>query len=60
MFKNKKIKSGLRYVLQGLPLAAIICGSFLPMQLLGRQMLIGATLIWLQVFIIFEVFSIRK
>jgi hypothetical protein len=60
MFKNKNIKPALSYLFRGLPLAAIIYASFLPMQLAGRQMLIAAALVWFQVFIIFEVFSIGK
>ena len=56
MLKKEPIQKGLCYTLKGLPLAAIIISSFLPLQPVTRQLLILATLIWLQVYILLEVF----
>ena len=55
MLKNLNLKKKFRVVIQGLPLAGIILGSFLPMSTLGRQLLILVLLVWLQVYYIFDV-----
>jgi hypothetical protein len=57
MFKNKDIAKVIRYSVEGLPLAAIIFASFLPLQPIVRHLLVLAVLVWVQVFMIFEVFS---
>jgi hypothetical protein len=59
MLKSASIKKGIQYAIRGLPLAAIIVSSFLPLRPVSRQLLILASLIWLQVLIVFEVFLAR-
>jgi len=59
MLNKIAIRKGFRYTLRGLPLAAIIASSFLPLQPFTRQFLVLASLIWLQVLIVFEVFLAR-
>ncbi len=53
----KKISHFIRYWARFLPLAGILVGSALPLPVSTRPWLIAATLIWFQVFIIFEVFG---
>jgi hypothetical protein len=57
MYIRKKIAQAIRNSLKFLPLAAILVGSALPLPASARPWLIAATLIWFQVFIIFEVFG---
>lgn len=57
MYIRKKIAQVIRNWLKYLPLAAILVGSALPLPSGARPWLIAATLIWFQVFIIFEVFG---
>jgi hypothetical protein len=53
---KKKISKGWRLVIECLPLAAVVVTSFLPIQRLGQQLNMLFVLLWLQVFLIFEVF----
>lgn len=53
----KKISPVIRSWIKFLPLVAILVGSVLPLPISARRWLIAATLIWFQVFIIFEVFG---
>ena len=54
---HKKISQLFRYAIKYLPLAAILITGVLPLSASARHWLIAATLIWFQVFIIFEVFG---
>jgi hypothetical protein len=54
--KGKKIPKGWQLVIQGLPLAAAATTVFLPLQRLGQQFVMLIVLIWVQVFLIVEVF----
>jgi len=56
MLDRKMFQKGARYGILGLPLAAIIGSSFLPLKPITNQLLILASLIWLQIIILFEVF----
>lgn len=56
MLDRKLFQKGARYVIMGLPLAAIISSSFLPLKPITNQLLILASLIWFQTIILFEVF----
>jgi len=56
LLKKEPIQKGLCYTIRGLPLAAIVISSFLPLQPISRQLLILATLIWLQIYLLSEVF----
>lgn len=52
-------KKNLRRFLTGLPLVAIILASFYPMQQWAHQALVLFTLLWLHIFLLFEVFGVR-
>jgi hypothetical protein len=54
--KHIRIQTGVRRVIQALPLAAILYANFLPIQPNVRHLLVGATLIWFQIVLVFEVF----
>jgi hypothetical protein len=58
--KNSQLQTSIRRVIQALPLAAIFGASLLPTQPIMRHLLVAATLIWLQIVIVFEVFQIGK
>lgn len=60
MMKKGKLDRRLRLVIQGLPLAAIVGSSLLPVQQLGQQFLVLITLLWIQVFFIVECFLVGK
>lgn len=57
MHIRKRISHILRQAIKYLPLAAILVAGTLPLPASARHWLIAATLIWFQVFIIFEVFG---
>lgn len=46
------------HIITGFPLVGVIILTLLPVSILLRHALIGITLLWLQVFILFEVFSV--
>ena len=58
--KKQKIDRRLKLVVEGLPLAAIIGSSLLPVQRMGQQFLVLITLLWIQVFFILECFLVSK
>ena len=60
MMKKRKLDRRLKLVIQGLPLAAIVGSSLLPVQQLGQQLLVLITLLWIQVFFILECFLVGK
>jgi hypothetical protein len=55
-----KIGLILRYTVRGLPLAGITAANLLPLSARGHQFLVLVALVWFQVFILFEVFSVGK
>jgi hypothetical protein len=60
MMKKGKLDRRLKLVIQGLPLAAIVGCSLLPVQQMGQQFLVLITLLWIQVFFIVECFLVGK
>jgi hypothetical protein len=58
--KKQKIDRRLKLLIQGLPLAAVLGGSFLPVRQLGQQFLVLFTLLWIQVFFLVECFLVGK
>jgi len=58
--KKKKLDRRLKLVIEGLPLAAVVGSSLLPVQRMGQQFLVLITLLWIQVFFIVECFVIGK
>jgi hypothetical protein len=54
--KTINVQKSFRRVVQGLPLAGIIFANLMPIQPVVRHLLVAATLIWLQIVIVFEVF----
>jgi hypothetical protein len=58
--KDSKLQTNIRRVIQALPLAAILGASLLPIQPIMRHLLVAATLIWLQIVIVVEVFQVGK
>jgi len=57
---KEKISKIARYTIRGLPLAGILVTSFLPLTILGRQLLMLVLLVWFQIYIIFDVFLYGK
>jgi hypothetical protein len=57
---KEKISRIARYTIRGLPLAGILVTSFLPLTILGRQLLMLVLLVWFQIYIIFDVFLYGK
>ncbi len=53
---TKKIPTGWKWVLRGLPLAGAAGTAFLPLHRLAQQFSVLIVLVWLQVFILFECF----
>lgn len=51
----KNILSNLRRIMVGVPLAAIIMASMLPLQIRAQQALVMFILIWFNAFLIFDV-----
>jgi len=60
VLKKKRISKGFLWVIRGLPLAAILGASMLPLSKPANQFLMLATLLWLQVFIIFECYFVER
>ena len=58
--KRKKIPKSWKLVLEGLPLAAAVGTTFLPLQRFGQQFTVLIVLIWLQVFFIAEYYLSRN
>jgi hypothetical protein len=57
---KEKIWKIVRYTIRGLPLAGIAISSLLFTSAQANQFLVLIALVWFQVFILFEVFSIGK
>jgi hypothetical protein len=57
---KEKVGKVVRYALMGLPLAGAGLSSFLPISVRSQQFLVLVTLLWLQIFTLFEVFSVGK
>jgi hypothetical protein len=51
----EKVRSYLKRIILGLPIASIIGASFLPLRAMGQQLLILFALLWYMVFILFDV-----
>lgn len=60
MWSREQIKLVIQYALRGLPIAGIIVSTFLPARKSLQPWLILGTLVWLQTFLLSEVFSISK
>jgi hypothetical protein len=60
MLKKGKLNKHLNLMIQGIPLAAVVGASLLPVQRLGYQFLMLITLVWIQVFFIVECFLVNK
>jgi len=58
--KKAKLDRLLKLVIQGLPLAAVVGTSLLPVHGSGQQFLVLITLLWIQVFFIVECFLAGK
>jgi hypothetical protein len=58
--KKQKLDRRLKLAIQGLPLAAVVGSSLLPVQRSGQQFLVLITLLWIQVFFLVECFVARK
>jgi hypothetical protein len=56
MRNKKNILRSLRYGVMGLPLAAIVGSSFLPLGRMGQQGLMLGALVWLQMVMLIEVY----
>ena len=55
-----KVRKYVRYAVIASPLAGVAYTSFLPITERSQQFLVLITLLWLQAFILFEVFVIGK
>jgi len=55
--KTKRKSGAIRRIVMGLPVAAVVAASFLPIGPTGRQCLVLAVIVWFQMFILLEVFS---
>ncbi len=53
----KKLLQHLKSMLKFLPLVAIVAAGALPLSPAARHWLVAATLVWFNVFMVFEVFS---
>ncbi len=51
-----KIKILIKRILVGLPVAAILGASFLPLRSVGQQFLVLITLLWFITFLLFDAF----
>lgn len=60
MYSREKLKLIAQYLLRGLPVAGVIVSTFLPIRKSLQPWLILITLVWLQTFLLGEVFSINK
>lgn len=60
MCSREKLKLIAQYLLRGLPIAGVIVSTFLPVRKSLQPWLILITLVWLQTFLLGEVFSINK
>ena len=56
--KKNRFKQVLKWVLGGLPLGAVVATSFLPLQAWMQQALMLVVLLWLQAFVLLNVFAL--
>jgi hypothetical protein len=57
LFENEKFRKLARQLLRWLPIAAILVGAALPIPLNARRWLIAAALVWLQFYMLGEIFG---
>jgi len=57
--KKMRIPKIIQMVISGLPLAAILGASLLPLSKPANQFLMLITLVWLQAFVIFECYFVE-
>jgi len=57
---TKRLSQVVKIAVPGLPLAAAVATSFLPLREIGRQLIMLFVLIWIQVYFIYEIFLARK
>jgi hypothetical protein len=60
MMKKGKLNKPLKLVIEGLPLAAAVGASLMPVQKVGQQFLVLIILLWIQFFFIIECFVFGK
>lgn len=60
MLKKKRIPKSYLWIIRGLPLAAILGASMLPLSKTGSQILMLITLLWLQAYLLFECYVISR
>jgi hypothetical protein len=60
VLKKKRISRGFLWAIRGLPLAAILGASMLPLSKTGSQMLMLVTLLWLQAYLLLECYVIGR
>ena len=60
MLKKMRISKGIKMVIRGLPLIAILGASVLPLSKTASQFLMLITLLWLQAFILFECYFVQR
>jgi hypothetical protein len=58
--KTRRVPTGWKIVIQGLPLAGAVVTVFLPLQPLGHQFAVLIVLVWIQAFLLFEAFQVRR
>lgn len=56
MSPKNRIKAGLKWMIAGLPLGAVVGSSFLPLQTWVQQVLILVTLLWFYAFFLLDCF----
>ena len=60
MQKKESFKKITEYTIRGLPLAGIVYGSLQPARANLHPLLILAALVWFQVMMLFETFTLKK
>lgn len=60
MLKRKQISKGIKMVIQGMPIVAILGASLLPLSKTASQFLMLVTLLWLQAYVLFECFFVER
>jgi len=60
MLKKMRSSKGIKMVIRGLPIVAILGASLLPLSKTGSQFLMLITLLWLQAFVIFECYFAER
>lgn len=60
MLAKKKLSKVVKFTLRGLPLAGAAGSVLLPLQKTGQQFMVLIVLIWVQVYLVMEVFLVGK